>query len=204
MLNPTVTRCWTLATWLLTGLDDAGAHADPTVAALRALDADVIAVQSVRRPVAELLAGALAMRHEWALSHYPRTPLFRSQGVGLAVFTPHRIIEHRTVVVSTASSTWSNDRRIAQAVLIERPDHSSYAVVHAVPPVDAHAGFDGSAPTIVIRPVQVGIDPSRAIELPPTATAVATDTTVPIAGGQPLLVVRFEQDWVQPDFPPAT
>lgn len=199
MLNPTVTRRWTVATWLLTGTHDV----DRATAALSALEADVIAVQSVRRAFASQLAERLGVQHEWALSHYPHTPLFRSQAVGLATLTPHRIVEHREQVLSKATSTWSNDRRIAQAVLVERADRSAYAVLHSVPPVDTTIGLGGSAPTIVIRPVQVGIDDTRAVQLPADAAVVSAQTTTPIAGGQPMLVVGFEQSWVQADFPSA-
>ena len=200
MLNPTVSRRWTIATWLLAGFDDDNDRAaDDLAASLRALNADVIVLQSVPRSLAERLGATLAMHSRWALSHYRRSPLLRGSGVGLATLTPHTIRSSTDRVISPQESTWSPKRRIAQSTLVQRADHSAYQVLHAGTSVDDAAG--GGAPTIVVRPAQVGIDAGRAVELPKGSVVVSNDSTAPIAGAQPLLTVTFDHDWVAADFP---
>lgn len=203
MLNPTVSRRWTIATWLLAGFDDD--TADDLAASLRGLGADVIVLQSVPRSLAERLGATLAMHSQWALSHYRRSPLLRRSGVGLATLTPHTVRSSTDRVISPQESTWSPKRRIAQSTLVQRADHSAYQVLHAGTSVDDAAGpgggQGGGAPTIVVRPAQVGIDAGRAVELPKGSVVVSSDSTAPIAGAQPLLAVTFDHDWVAADFP---
>jgi hypothetical protein len=203
MLNPTVTQRWTIATWLVSGIDHADRIAAPFGVASGHERCDAIALQSVRHAVADAVATELSMQCTWALSHYPKSPLFRSHGVGLAMLTPHRIRSTHDQVVSKKTSTWSNDRRIAQQVLLERDDHSAYAIVHAVPPIGLDVAFPGNAPTVVLRPVQVGIDVAGAVRLPDQARLVSSDTSTPESDRQPLLRVSFEQEWVRPDLPIA-
>ncbi len=197
----TVTRRWTIATWLVAGHPgDVEAIAVP----LDALGADAIALQSVREHDVEQVAAALGANHVWAKSHHPRARLFPGSAVGLALLTPHRIRDDGTIVVSEARSLWSRRRRIAQVATVERPDHSAYAIGHCMAPGRDGLPFTtptGGAPAVTIRPVQVGIDAELALDLPDGATPIDTATSRPVADMAELLSVTFEMPWVQGDFP---
>lgn len=181
-------------TWLVAG--HRGSEALAT--ALDGLGADAIAVQSICEDDAGDVAAALGLHRAWARSHYPRSRLLGG-AVGLAVLSPHRITSSTDVVVSEHSSTWSSKRRIAQIATIERADHSGYRVSHTVAPTRVVAPV-GGAPVVTILPAQVGVDDARAVELPESATRIASQTSHPIAGVAPLLAVTFEMPWVHGDF----
>jgi hypothetical protein len=192
----TVSRSWTIASWLLAG------HGDDVVAidrALDGLDADVVLVQSVRERDVVQLAAALGANHVWARSHHPRGRL-SSRAVGLAVLTPHRITTARVDVISTARSTWSRHRRTAQTATVERADHSGYTFGHAAAPNDAPTVPTGGAPAVTVHPARIAADPARALDLPDGATIVSAAAHRPF-DGEPLLVATFAMPWVRGDFP---
>lgn len=193
----TVTRRWTVATWLVAG---AGDHLDAVANALRSVRADAVALQSIRRDDADAVARALEQRVEWELSHYPNTPLFQRSGVGLCVISPHRLADSR-VVPTERRSRWSRRRRIVQSVTVLRSDHSEYRIVHRVGPVGVLGGEDDAGNSITITPEQVGVDAVRAIGIPDAATLVAAQVERPIATVAPLQSTTFEMPWVQGDFP---
>jgi hypothetical protein len=198
MAMATVNRRWTIATWLVAG---AKPPPDGAVAALAHVDADAIALQSVGKRDVDEVAAALGMHCTWACSHYPRTRLFPGSAVGLAVLTPHRISFSDRHVVTGGRSAWSRSRRIAQNATVERSDHSAYTISHAAERVVGPATPSGAAPSIIIRPPQVGVDDKRAIELPTGASMVTSVASTPIERAAAMLVVTFEMPWVQGDFP---
>jgi endonuclease/exonuclease/phosphatase family metal-dependent hydrolase len=132
----TVARRWTVTTWNVHGIEDP--PLDDVAQVLADASADVIALQEVERGQAASLAERLGMRHEWALKHYPRTPLLRASGEGLAILTPHALREAGSRAL-TKHSTWSWRRRIVQWGLVERDDHSAHRIVNLhLTPHDEH------------------------------------------------------------------
>jgi hypothetical protein len=194
----TVSRRWTIATWLVAGH---GGQIETIDHAIEDLSCDAMLLQSIRESDVQPLAAGLGFHHVWALSHYRRSRLIRGSGVGLAVMTPHRIVDSFDVVVGDHRSTWSTDRRIAQTVSIERTDHSSYQFSHAVVPVTVFASQPNGAPAISVHPARIDSDPAGAIELPEQATVVSRTVDRPITGVAQLVSVTFEMPWVQGDFP---
>ncbi len=193
----TVTRRWTVVTWLVAGASD---EVMAVRNALRSIGADAVALQSVRRDAARAIAEPLEHRHEWALSFYAQTPIMRSSGVGLCVLTPHEIPNVRSSVISARSSVWSRQRRIAQAAVVRRADHSEYRLLHRVGADPAGEPVD-TGNVVIITPEQVGVDAARAIVLPEAARLVDARVERPIATVAPLQATTFEMDWVQGDFP---
>ena len=191
-------RRWTIATWLV---GSAAGETEAVVRALESVGADAIALQSLGERDLEQIAAALGFTHAWELSHYPRSRLFPGSGVGLAVITPHRVTGSHASVSNEHRSTWSPKRRIEHVAVVERPDHSAYAIAHSVGPTVEVASPSGPVPTVIIRPEQVGVDPGRAVELPEHATPVGDEVVRPVAGAAELQVVTFEMPWVQGDFP---
>ena len=193
----TVLRRWTVATWLLAGVDDFEAVAH----ALEPLGADAIALQSVHERDADTVAAALGMQMAWEVSHYPRSRILLGSSVGLAVLTPHRVSSSHATVTSAKTSLWSSARRVAQFCTVERHDQTGYTVVHAVGP-NHGAGVDaGGFPLVRMVPEQVGVDETRAIELPGEATGVSHSTVTPVEGANDLQATSFELPWVRGDFP---
>lgn len=191
----TVQRRWTVASWLLAGVDDVEA----VTHALEALSADAIALQSVHERDADTVAAALGMQMAWEVSHYPRSRLLLGSAVGLAVLSPHRITSSHSTVINDHRSLWSGKRRIAQLALVERHDQTGYTFVHAlgtIAPTVPTTGFPA------VRMVPVGVDEAAAaIVLPAEATTVSSSTETPIDGAPPLLATTFEMPWVRGDFP---
>jgi hypothetical protein len=198
MAMATVNRRWTIATWMVARLDD---RLDAAVRALEQIGADAIALQSIGEADTVDLAAALGVHHAWARSHHPRSRLLPGSAVGLAVVTPHRITGGHDLILGDPRSLWSSQRRVAQTVVIARADQSAYAVAHATERLDEAALPTGSAPLVRIRPAQVGIDDSRALQVPLGATTLAALSETPLDGIAPLLAVTFEMPWVQGDFP---
>lgn len=196
----TVPRRWTIATWLV---PHAGDDTEAIVRALDASAADAIALQSVRERSLVEIGAALGMHHSWELSHHPRSRLLPGSAVGLAVLSPHHVTDSHSTVTNEHRSTWSTKRRIVQTALVERADHSASAIRHALGPVRSDHAPHGGMPMVRIRPEQVGVDASRAVELPPGSETIAAETSRPVADGAHLLSVTFELPWVQGDFPVA-
>lgn len=193
----TVPRTWTIASWLVPGVD-AASIGDR----LAEVDADAFALQWIRKEDIERVADRLSMRHVWEVSHHPITRLFPGTGVGLAVLTPHAIGDSASIVTNNHSSAWSRQRRIAHFAVVERADHSGYTIGHAVGSPDP-VSMPGAppAPMVWFRPAQVGVDPDRAVDLPEDATTTEIAVRRPVADEQPLLAVTFEMPWVQGDHP---
>jgi endonuclease/exonuclease/phosphatase family metal-dependent hydrolase len=99
----------TVVTWNVHG------SAQPDVRAigelLRAPGADVVALQEVQRRHARALADALqSVTVEWSFKHWP----LPTPAEGLAVLSPHRLVDARTITLSKCAPPWSYRRRIAQ------------------------------------------------------------------------------------------
>lgn len=193
-----VSRRWTVASWLLARHDD---RLDAIADAVRAVGADVFAAQSIGEAEAERLAGSLGFRHTWSISHHPHSRLLPGSGVGLAVMTPHAITSAIDTVVSESSSLWSTHRRIAQAVLVDRADHSGYVIAHAVADANTMPSPSPGAPMVRVHPARVSMDPDHAIELPDTCTDVVTSSSKPVEGMEPMVAAGFDMLWVKGDFP---
>ncbi|MEO6652713.1 MAG: hypothetical protein ABIP17_08675 [Ilumatobacteraceae bacterium] len=189
-----------MSTWLVAhGRRDLDAVAE----ALRSVDHDAVALQSLERSDVEHLADALGMHHEWEASHHPRSRLLVGSAVGLAILSPHRIDGSTSTVINEHASLWSTERRIAQVATVTRSDHSAYSIGHALGAVPTDAVPSHAAPFVEIRPEQVDHDAQRAIGLPTGATTVETTTSRPIDHVAALLTVTFDMPWVQGDFPVA-
>jgi endonuclease/exonuclease/phosphatase family metal-dependent hydrolase len=104
----------TVVTWNVHGSDRP--DVDEIGELLDGLGADVVALQEVRRRQAD----ALAQRLSWATEHwsFKHLPLF-SPAEGLAVVSPHRLVDARTVTLSEAEPFWSYRRRIAQLCTLD-------------------------------------------------------------------------------------
>lgn len=192
----TVTRTWTIGSWLVP-------HVDIRIVGdtLASIEADAIALQSIRKDDIEKLADRLAIRHAWELSHHPVSRLLPGSGVGLAVLTRHSIGDSASVVTNNHSSTWSKHRRIAQFAVVDRADHSGYTIGHAVGSPDPESRGLPPSPLVWFRPAQVGIDDDRAVDVPEQATVTRTATYETVAGAPKLFTVTFEMPWVRGDFP---
>lgn len=193
-----VSRRWTVASWLLARHDD---RLDAISDAVRAVGADAFVAQSIGEGEAERLAGSLGFHRTWAISHHPHSRLLPGSGVGLAVMTPHEITSAIDTVISESSSLWSTHRRIAQAVLVDRADHSGYVIAHAVAEAGTVPSPSPGAPMVRVHPARVATDPDHAIELPDTCTDVAISSSTPVEGMEPMVVASFDMLWVQGDFP---
>jgi hypothetical protein len=191
----TVLRRWRLATWLVAGSD---ARIGGIESALGDADADVVLLQSVRRSELRRLAAGLEMSHVWAFSHHPRSRLFPSSAVGLAVLTPHRITEESSVVVNAHRSKWSRERRVGQFATVERRDHSAYRFGHAAGVAELQHERDGP-PFVQVHPIRIEGDPALAVELPQGAVLVALDTKRPFIHSAQLLTIEFDVPWVAGD-----
>ena len=194
----TVPRRWTLATWLVAGH---GGQVETIDRAITDVSADAVLLQSIRQSEVEQLAASLGFHHVWALSHYPRSRLIRGSGVGLAVLSPHRIVEAFDVVVGEHRSSWSKQRRIAQTATVARDDHSGYQFGHAVAPVTVFGSQPNAAPAVRVHPARIDSDPALAVELPDAASVVSLAVAHPIADAAALLSLTYEMPWVQGDFP---
>ncbi len=194
----TVTRTWTIASWLVP-------HADAAAVAdgLAGIEADAVALQSITKDDIERIADRLGVRHAWELSYHPASRLLPGTGVGLAVLTRHSIGDSASVVTNNHSSAWSRHRRIAHFAVVERADQSGYTIGHAVGAPDPESRGAPPAPLVWFRPEQIGIDDARAVDLPDGADLVDARTLEPIADASKLFVVTFELPWVQGDMPVA-
>jgi len=195
----TVIRRWTIGSWLVAGIDAASIGET-----LAGVDADAIALQSIRKAEVEQVADRLSMRHAWELSYHPVTRLLPGTAIGLAVLTRHSIGDSASIVTNNHSSTWSRHRRIAHFAVVDRADHSAYTIGHAVCSPDPESiGGTPPAPLVWFRPAEVDVEPDRAVDLPEDVTAAETAVQRPVAGEPPLLTVTFDMPWVQGDFPVA-
>lgn len=102
-----------------------GAH-DPDLAAIADAiserEADVVALQEVRRSQARRLARHLGWRHVWARKHYPYTPLVWWRAEGLAVLSPWSLGQQLRATISPDVSTWTYRHRVLLAATITRRD----------------------------------------------------------------------------------
>ncbi len=109
---------WTVMTWNVHGVErpDVSALAD----VIRTASPDVVVIQEVRRRQAAGLADRLGFVHRWDRKHFPATPLLPCLAEGLAVLSPHELVDTGAARISTESSTWSYRRRIAQWATVRR------------------------------------------------------------------------------------
>jgi len=104
----------TVVTWNIKG--SAQPDLDRVGQVLDSFGADVVALQEVRRRQ----VSALAQRSGWVTAHwsFKHLPLF-TPAEGLALLSPHRLIETRTVTLSEREPFWSYRRRIAQLCALD-------------------------------------------------------------------------------------
>ncbi len=101
----------TVATWNVHG--SARPDLDAVTQRLRAMAADVVALQEVQHRQATAIARALSWTTaHWSFKHFPVV----KPPEGLAVLSPHPLEWARTVVLSRWVPLWSHRRRIAQLV----------------------------------------------------------------------------------------
>lgn len=82
---------------------------------LRAFGADVIALQEVHRRQARALRQGLGcVTGHWSFKHLP----LGNPAEGLAVLSPHPLVDARTVRLSRCAPPWSYRRRIAQLCVL--------------------------------------------------------------------------------------
>ena len=111
---------WRVVTWNIRG--NHSPDAELVARLLGGFDADVIALQEVRRLQARAIARQLGMSHVWAFKHNPYTALLPFHAEGHAVLTRHRITRSSTTLISSPVSRRSFRRRIALSADIERSD----------------------------------------------------------------------------------
>ena len=119
----------TIATWNLQG--SKGLDVDAVAGLLAAACADVVVLQEVQRRQARQLGDRLQMSAgaRWVFKHWPVV----SRAEGLAVFTPHRLVASRSVVVRRRP-WWSWKRRVIVVARIGLPDGEIEVVdVHLSP-----------------------------------------------------------------------
>jgi endonuclease/exonuclease/phosphatase family metal-dependent hydrolase len=108
----------TIVSWNIHG--SAGPDLDAIGQRLRAFGADVVALQEVRRSQARALAERLGwVTKHWSFKHWP----LWNPAEGLAVLSPHPLIEARTVTLSSGEPPWSYRRRIAQLCVLGLGEH---------------------------------------------------------------------------------
>jgi endonuclease/exonuclease/phosphatase family metal-dependent hydrolase len=108
----------TVVTWNVHG--SAGPDLDAIGERLRAFGADIVALQETRRRQADALAQRLGwMTAHWSFKHLP----LGTSAEGLAVLSPHPLVDARTVTLSRGAPPWSYRRRIAQLCVLDAGDH---------------------------------------------------------------------------------
>ena len=114
---------WSVTSWNMHGSARPDLHA--VADAIRALGADVVALQEIQRSQASTLAHLLGWRHAWARKHYPYSPFVWWRAEGHAILTPHRLSDRATWTLSQGWSTWTYRYRIMLAATVSRSDGSS-------------------------------------------------------------------------------
>jgi endonuclease/exonuclease/phosphatase family metal-dependent hydrolase len=104
----------TVVTWNLRGKEQPDLGRVGQV--LDSFGADVVALQEVRRTQ----AGASALSLGWATAHwsFKHWPI-PSPAEGLAVLSPHPLVDQETVTLSEGAPFWSYRRRIAQLCALD-------------------------------------------------------------------------------------
>jgi endonuclease/exonuclease/phosphatase family metal-dependent hydrolase len=81
---------------------------------------DVLLVQEIRRGQARTLARLLGWNLGWARKHHPYSPALPWLSEGLAIVSPHRLIDQHHRSISPGVSTWIYRHRIVVASTVER------------------------------------------------------------------------------------
>lgn len=109
---------WRVLTWNLHG------SADPDLSAiaerLGAADVDVAALQEVRRSQAHRLARLLGWQVVWCRKHYPYSPLVWWRAEGLAIASPHDVMDPIRETLSTGEPIWIHRHRVMLSAIVRR------------------------------------------------------------------------------------
>ena len=103
---------WTVVTWNVQG--SAGLDVAGVADVLRAAQPDVVVVQEIGRAQCRRLARRLDMARRWSFKH-----LAWPQPEGMAMLTPHRIVDTKRLIVRR-EWWWNWRRRIAVIAVIDR------------------------------------------------------------------------------------
>ncbi len=120
--SPRVGATWRILTWNVLGAKDPNLTVVAEV--IHGYDADVVALQEVRRNQARALAKRLQFQVCWARKHYPYTPLLWWRAEGLAILSPHPLSSIVKATISPGVSTWTYRHRVMVAATARRGDDS--------------------------------------------------------------------------------
>lgn len=167
---------WRVTTWNLLGSADPDAGA--IAARLADLDADVVALQEVRRGQAHRIAKNLRWGVVWRRKHYPYSPLVWWRAEGLAVLSRHHMSDVRRDTLSRREPIWIYRHRVMVSVRVHRgtsalrvhdlhlaSDDADARVAQAVRAVDAarayaHRTGTSGAPVVVCGDLNAADEPA--------------------------------------------
>jgi endonuclease/exonuclease/phosphatase family metal-dependent hydrolase len=79
-----------------------------------------VALQEIRRGQARSLATTLGWQHVWTRKHHPWSPLAWWLAEGLAIMSPHELLDASRRTLTPGVSTWTNHHRIVLAATLRR------------------------------------------------------------------------------------
>ena len=131
-----MTQRWRIVTWNIRGAGSPDLTAITGI--VQQYGPDVIALQEIRRNQACRLADLLGWQQVWARKHHPYSPLAFWLTEGLAIMSPHPLVDARHETISAGVSTWTYRHRIVLAATVLRGDdalrvHDTHLAAHRHP-----------------------------------------------------------------------
>jgi endonuclease/exonuclease/phosphatase family metal-dependent hydrolase len=137
---------FTIVTWNIHGSERP--DLDAIGQRLGAFGADVVALQEVRRSQARALGERLGwVTVHWSFKHWP----LWNPAEGLAVLSPHPLLDSRTVTLSRGAPPWNYRRRIAQLCVLGLGEHRLRLANSHLASDDADARFEQAQRLVAAR-----------------------------------------------------